>query len=291
MPYRVLRDSALLFRLSRPINLFIALVVMVESIWLTADKSWIHLQDPATWGLIALCLMVMTAGYWVNDLYDYRIDLINKPERTLIPAKISAKKVWTAWFVFWGIVILAGLFFPFRIQLILQATWLMLFLYARVFKRKPVIGNLVVATLAAALVLISSAWLYSLSFTVLCLAVFSFEVTLLREITKDVEDLRGDMRYQLSTLPILIGMNATRNLLAWLYGAFLLSCMMPVVVDFVVFHKVNGLFIFLMLFLVVAPCISLIFLLGKASRPEDYGKMSTYLKALMLGGMLALLTL
>lgn len=291
MPFRIITDSSILFRLSRPLNLFIAFLVMIESVWLTAGKSWVHLEDPSTWGLMILCLLVMTAGYWVNDLYDYRIDIINKPARTFIPAKISAKKVWTAWFVLWAVVLLAGLFYPYRIQLILQGTWILLFLYARIFKRKPIIGNLLVSTLAATLVLVSAAWIYSLSFTVLCLAIFSFEVTLLREITKDVEDLKGDMRYHLSTLPILIGMNATRNLLAWLYGFFLLSCTLPMIVDYVLFNKVNGLFIFLMLVCVIAPCVSLIFLLGKATRPEDYGKMSTYIKVLMLGGMIALITL
>lgn len=291
MPYRIVRDTVLLTRLGRPLNLVIAAGVLGESVWLTAGKSFHPFQDPLTWLLMLLTLLVMAAGYWINDVYDYRIDLINKPGKTLIPAHISAKKVWTVWFVTWAGVGAGAWVFPWRIQLILHGSWILLFLYARYFKRKPAIGNLVVATLAAALVFTASAWLYSLSFTVLCLAVFSFEATLLREITKDVEDLKGDLRFSLTTLPILLGINLTKNVLAWVYGVFLLSCLIPVAADYLVFGKVNGVFILLMLLLVVSPCIRLIFMLGKAQQPEDFGKMSAWLKAMMVGGMIALATL
>jgi 4-hydroxybenzoate polyprenyltransferase len=288
MPYRILTDTKILFKLSRPLNLGIAALVLIESFWLTAGKTFVPFNESLTWLLILLTILVMAAGYWINDLFDYRIDLINKPTRTYIPAKISAKKVWTAWFATWIFVSILAALFPVRIQLILQGCWVLLFLYARYFKRKPAIGNLVVASLGAALVLTASAWLYSLSFTVLCLAIFSFEATLIREIAKDIEDLKGDLKFHLSTLPILIGLNATRNLLAWVYAVFLASCLIPIVVDYWIFHKVNLPFIFFLLALVIAPCIRLIFLLGRATKPEDYGKMSSLLKALMLGGMIAL---
>lgn len=291
MSYRIIKDTTLLFRLSRPVNLGIASLVLMESLWLTAGKSFHPFEEGLTWLLILLTLLVMASGYWINDLYDYKIDLINKPHKTYIPAKISAKKVWTAWFATWAFITGFSVLLPLRMQMILQGSWILLFLYARYFKRKPAIGNLVVATLGAALVLTAAAWMYSLSFTVLCLAIFSFEATLIREITKDVEDLKGDLKFHLSTLPILIGLNATRNLLAWVYGVFLLSCLIPISIDYLVFHKVNILFIILMLLLVITPSIRLIFLLGKASVPEDFGKMSAWLKALMLGGMIALATL
>ncbi len=288
MPYRLFTDTKILFKLSRPLNLGIAALVLIESLWLTAGKTFVPFHESLTWLLILLTILVMAAGYWINDLFDYRIDLINKPNRTYIPAKISAKKVWTAWFATWIFISILASLFPVRIQLILQGCWILLFLYARYFKRKPAIGNLIVATLGAALVLTASAWIYSLSFTVLCLAIFSFEATLIREISKDVEDLKGDLKFHLSTLPILIGLNATRNLLAWVYAVFLASCLIPIVVDYWIFHKVNLTFILILLTLVIAPCIRLIFLLGRATQPEDYGKMSALLKAVMLGGMIAL---
>lgn len=291
MPNKILRDTTLFLKLSRPLNIGMALLVSLQAFWMSADKTLMPFQDPLTWLLIFLVSVVMASGYWVNDLYDYRIDVINKPHRTYIPAHISTKKVWTGWFTAWILVIVAGLLYPPRIQLILQGTWILLFLYARYFKRMPVIGNLVVATLGSALVLTSAAWLYRLNFGVLCLAVFSFEATLLREITKDVEDLEGDMRYQLKTLPIMIGIRSTKNVLAWAYGIFLISCLIPIFADYYILHKINMTFIVLMLALVMFPAIRLIFILGKSEKTSDFGRMSTLLKWIMVGGMIAVAAL
>jgi len=288
MPYRFIRDSALLWKISRPVNLLIAACVICESLWLTAGKNMFPFSEPLTWLLIFIIIVVMAAGYWVNDLFDYRIDLVNKPRKTFISVFISSKKVWTAWFLAWIFVLLCGLLFPLRIQLIFQGTWILLFLYARYFKRMPVIGNLVIASLGAGLILTASAWLYILTFSTLSLAIFSFEITLIREITKDIEDLKGDIRYKLKTLPILIGIRSSKNVLLSLYIIFILSCWMPVLVDYFLFHKINIIFICLLLMLVLMPAIYLVFLLRKASVSGNFGKMSHWLKVLMLGGMLTL---
>jgi len=195
MPWHIIKDSRYLWYISRPLNIGIAIFVFAEALWMSADKSWFPLYEWSTWLLATLVITVMAAGYWVNDLYDYRIDLINKPERTFISIRISSKKVWTAWFIAWFFVLLFGFTLPIRMQILLQATWILLFLYARYFKRMPVVGNVVVASMAAALVLTASAWLYILTFNTLCLAIFSFQSTLLREIIKDMEDIKGDIRY------------------------------------------------------------------------------------------------
>jgi 4-hydroxybenzoate polyprenyltransferase len=291
MPWRIFNDSIILWRISRPQNIGIAFLVFLEALWMSADKNWFPLHDTNTWLLIALVMTVMSAGYWVNDLYDYKIDLINKPHRTFISIRISSKKIWTAWFVAWIAVCVIGWLLPIRMQFLLQATWIFLFLYARYFKRMPVIGNVIVASMAAALVLTASAWLYTLTFNTLCLAIFSFQSTLLREIIKDMEDIRGDIRYKLKTLPIVVGIKTSRNIVFVLLMVFILSCWFPVVVGYMVQKNLNLYFMLAMLLLVQIPSFRLLYLLSKATHAPHFAQMSALTKWIMLGGMLALLLL
>jgi len=288
MPYRIISDTRYLWKTGRPLNCFIGGGVFLESCWLSAGKSWQPFQMHTTWLLTGCVMLIMMAGYWVNDVYDFKIDLINKPKKTWVGKHISAKKVWTAYFVCWGVITIISLLFPLRILFVLEATWILLWLYARYFKRTLVVGNLIVATLAATLVLTAATWLNVLGFSVICLAIFSFEITLLREIIKDVEDLPGDLSYQLKTLPIQAGIDFTRNLLFVLTALFLISCFIPVLTDYIIFHKVNFYFTLLLTVLVLLPLFYLIFLLGKAQVPQDFNKLSLGMKFIMLGGMIAL---
>lgn len=291
MPWHIVNDSRYLWYISRPLNIGIAILVFAEALWMSAEKTWFPLFEWSTWLLAGLVMTVMAAGYWVNDLYDYRIDLINKPERTYISIRISSKKVWTAWFFAWFFVILFGFTLPARMQILLQSTWILLFLYARHFKRMPVVGNVVVASMAAALVLTASAWLYILTFNTLCLAIFSFQSTLLREIIKDMEDIKGDIRYKLKTLPILIGIKSSRNIVFILLIIFILSCWFPLLAGYMLQGSLNLYFMFAILFFVQVPSFRLLFLLGRASTSAHFKQMSTLIKWIMLGGMFSLLFL
>src|SRR4029077_17521657 len=96
------------------------------------------------------------------------------------------------------------------------------------FKKRILIGNLMVAYLSAFVILLvvlyekhlyESANIivvhaeYSIFVILFFYFAFAFLLSLAREISKDIEDIEGDRLYGCRTLPILIGVKRTKIIL------------------------------------------------------------------------------
>ncbi len=292
----MLRDVKYFFLISRPFNLLIAWVSFAVACFIAQHQQVAFLGEGKFWATSLTIVGIAAAGYWINDVYDFRIDRINKPGRTIVNAILSVKKVMTVYFVFNGLVLLGSAAYltwyhhqP-AISFINVLAVALLFVYASYLKRVSVAGNLVIAFLIA-LVIILAAYLYGWSVSLAWTIIFAFQITFIREITKDVQDMPGDLRYNLHTLPIQVGIRRTKWILMFLYLIFLLSCYLPFFLKY--FRTGEYLFVYLLLsvLLVQAPILYLLSLLKKAFRPRDFGVQSRFLKYLMLTGILTLLFL
>ncbi|MFK7809787.1 MAG: geranylgeranylglycerol-phosphate geranylgeranyltransferase, partial [Saprospiraceae bacterium] len=261
-------------RLIRWPNLIIVAFTMVLLHWILVLPSIESLNlSPLLTTTQFLLLVLMTlsataAGYIVNDFFDYKIDIINKPKRVIINKSItrrSAKKVYLI-LVMLGAFIgsyLSGKTELWGILLLYYLVTILLFLYARYFKRQLLIGNLVVALLCAlvpvlvwyvhqnVIVLLESNNSLSLNTIFLSYIGFSFFITLFRETVKDIEDLEGDQALGLRTLPIVSGLK-TSKLVAGSYGVIVLLgilflCTLVLEQNGVYVSLAVGLFLFLLL--------------------------------------------
>jgi len=102
---------------------------------------------------------------------------------------------------------------------------LMLVLYSAYFKRKPLSGNLIVAALTALTVYTPALYEYNIFHrvsmeSITIIAIYAFCLTLMREIVKDLEDLKGDEADGCRTFPIVFGINHSKNLLYLLATLF-----------------------------------------------------------------------
>jgi 4-hydroxybenzoate polyprenyltransferase len=288
------RDLKLFWLISRPLNVLISWLAFAMACFLINGKSLTFLADLPFWGTALAIVVIAAAGYWVNDVYDYRIDRINRPGRTVVNAQLSVKKVLTLYFLAnLGIILFSlgylGLYLGlYHITFINVLSVLLLFIYASWLKRVSVAGNLVIAFLIA-LVLFLAYYLYdSLNLSLIWAIVFAFEITFIREITKDVQDIKGDLQYGLRTLPIQLGIRGTQRILLGLYVLFLLSSYLP----FVEAHWRHGEWLWsylsLSVMLVQLPCLYLIRMMWKSTEPAHFSMQSHMLKVLMLTGLVTL---
>jgi 4-hydroxybenzoate polyprenyltransferase len=287
--FAMLRDLRLFFRLSRPLNVLIAAVSFGVSCAIARFSPSHFWQEPIFWAALASIVFAAASGYWINDVYDFRIDRINKPHKALINAHISVKKAVTV-YVIVTICLLAGSYLAFvqlydkpMLFLINAASVLSLGVYAAWLKRVSLVGNVLIACLTA-MVILMGGYVFGFSVRLLWLAVFAFEATLLREITKDAEDIRGDVAFGLQTLPIQIGLRYTRYVLLLFYGIFLVSCWLPLVLGWLRGVPVTQAYSFSSLFLVQIPAIFLMHQVWHSTEPEDFTAQSRWLKALILTG-------
>lgn len=274
--------------LSRPFNVLITLLAFLLACFLSSGKSPDFLANPQTW-YASLCLMVITAtGYWVNDIYDYKIDRINKPDRVIVSMHLSVKKVFTAYFVAIGLVLAFSWFFlDAKILTVINAIAIgMLFVYASWLKRTSVVGNLLIAALTG-LVIYYAAILFVARMPVMWMILFAFEITFLRELTKDVEDIRGDLSYHLQTFPIRVGIRITRWVLMGSYILFLLSCYLPFIWEWGYAGNYNWMYLSISIGFVQLPCLYLMRLVLKSKEPEDFTFQSKLLKWVIFPGMIS----
>lgn len=236
-------------------------------------------------------LMAMAGGYWVNDVFDFKIDQINKPKKVIVGFYLSSKKVLTVYFVVQIICLLiSGIFLPWFVALHVGVALLLLFVYAWFLKRISVAGNLVISTLTTMVVLIAMA-LFSVKVALIWLSVFAFEVTFIREVIKDMEDIRGDLRFKLKTLPIQAGLRTTRKIVALGIFLFIFSCWLPLLSSLYFNKPISFEYLLISLLLVQIPSILGLALMRQGKRPKDYRLPGNIFKWVIGGGVISILFL
>ncbi|NJB87610.1 4-hydroxybenzoate polyprenyltransferase [Lewinella marina] len=256
------------------------------------------------WKFFELCLVtvaITASGYLINDLRDVRIDAINHPGKNMV-LKVGRQNV--QWL--FAAIVFVGYLFALLLALRLNERQLLflfplaigiLALYSATLKRMPFIGNFLVALYCAGvpgiLVLTERkalARLYELNPALatdtlrVCLLfmVFAFVATLLRELVKDLEDLRGDRQEGRRTLPVLLGVAKSRQLAIGLGLMVLISIASPVFLGWPAFLQPPMLTCIVLLLLAVAIIVAQLL---RARQQVDYHKLSTQIKFLLVGGL------
>lgn len=250
-------------------------------------------------------VFIAAAGYIINDYFDLNIDLVNKPEKMVVESVISRRLV-----IIWHLLLsIIGIAIGFYIDVKTNVRFLgfanaacvlLLFLYSISLKKKLLWGNILISLLTAWTILVvgwcetskllqpnligaSTEKITRLSFL---FAGFAFVISLIREVIKDMEDIEGDSKYGCNTMPIAWGINATKVFVAvWLV---VLAGALSIVQFYVlVFHWWFSAF-----YCIVAIIVPLIFIfrqLLSASTAQDYHKLSSFVKMVMLAGILSML--
>jgi len=221
------KDIYYFYKISRPLNLAISFLSFFVASFIANRHSLRFLSDWQFWSVGIVIILIAAGGYWINDVYDFRIDRINKPTKTVVNAFLSVKKVLTAYFVLHFLLFAFCIIWaPLHILFVFTLAILLLFIYAAWLKRVSVAGNLVVSFLTA-LVIITAGYLYKVNIPLTWMMVFAFQINLIREIIKDIEDIKGDFHYKLQTLPIQLGINKTKWVLYLLFIIFIITCNLP----------------------------------------------------------------
>lgn len=186
--------------------------------------------------LIISMVFVVAGGYVINDIFDKDIDEFNKPDK-LIVGKIFTERqckvfYWTLTIIGLACSLAASLiicgrrFIPVFSFMPLLAC--LFYSYSSRYKREPVIGNLIVSLSVALAVFLpwisqvlsmlgneqmimeNQEWMRVTLRIVLIYTVFAFMMTLIREIVKDMEDVKGDGRFHCRTIPVVWGMKTAQ---------------------------------------------------------------------------------
>ncbi len=240
--------------------------------------------EPGFLALTFSTVCVAAAGYIINDYYDIKIDAINKPHRMVVGKTIRRRPALVAHFLLSFIGIAIGLLLYLPVGLINIGATLLLWGYSARLKKMLLIGNVVIALLSASMLLLVAVYADVLNNITLGYSIFAALLSLVREIIKDTEDIKGDASFDCRTLPIVVGMAKTKYFLYPLIAVF------QMFVLFVVMHeRTSLLFDVYMLVAVLGPSIWMVVKLVRADRKRDFTYLSNLGKIIMLTGILSML--
>ncbi|ALJ06563.1 prenyltransferase [Pseudalgibacter alginicilyticus] len=253
--------------------------------------------------LILATICIAAAGNIINDIYDVETDFVNKPDSLIVGNTISEKTAYNLFIIFNMIGVGIGFYLSnhvnksafFSLFVIISA---LLYVYATYLKRTLLIGNIVISILVSLSIIIvgifellpsinlenQSLQLYFFKI-IFNYALFAFMINFLREIAKDIEDINGDYKAGMNTLPISIGRNRANNVLIVLTFITLLLILFYII-D-VLYNELISVSYFLIF--IVAPLIYILIKTIEAKTKKDYHLISNTLKLVMFFGMLSLL--
>lgn len=255
--------------------------------------------------LVLSTVLIAAAGYVINDIFDQDTDNINKPTKVIVGKSISENNAYSIYAALNITGVCIGFYLSNVIMkpsfatvfILIAAT---LYIYATSLKQMPIIGNIVIATVLSISVVIIGVFdifpattsvnqplMANLFSILLDYAIFAFMINLLREMIKDIEDIKGDDQQGMRTLPIVIGTDKTTKLI------FVLT-FVPIIA---LFLYVNNYFVSNNLFL--ATTYSFIFILGPllyfvvkiwtAKTKQDFHILSSLLKWILFFGILSII--
>lgn len=253
--------------------------------------------------LILATICIAAAGNVINDIYDVETDFVNKPDNIIVGKSISEKTAYNLFIALNVIGVGLGYYLSqsvgksafFSIFVIISA---LLYVYASYLKQTFLIGNIIVSALVALSIVVVGIFellpvitlenrqtLFTFFKIILDYALFAFIINLIREIAKDIEDIDGDYKADMRTLPIIIGRKRAGNIL------FILTLFPLFAVSYYVINSLykNQVAVIYFLVFIIAPLLYISIKSFSAETKKEYHHISNVLKLVMLFGMFSLL--
>lgn len=268
-------------KILRPLNMILILVSVIIAAWLTGGMTSPLLPYTA---LVVLCFA--GASNILNDILDINIDEVNRPERVLPSGQLRIFDAVILMSVLFALGIMAATYLqPVGRQIALFVVLPLLVLYTPLFKRLPLIGNFVVASILGLVFVFTEAALFGkvdYMWVPFCLAT---SLSTIRELAKDAEDMAGDAAADLRTFSREFGVMATVWMLRILVVGLCLGALVPLLEGW------YGMpYLVLLLTIVEIPMLYAVFLvLDGNSTPEEFTKTARILKGTTIAGMLVIL--
>ena len=220
---RFINGLFLITRVNNLIILFFTQYFTAIFLFNRAERS-IRLSEDTGLLLVAIgTVLIAAAGYLINDYHDVKIDAVNRPHKILVGKLIQRRHILIIYGIFNFIALVTGYFVSYRILALHFFSIFSLWIYSSYLKKTAFWGNLLIAVLTGLSVFIVAVY-YNDNFKLVGLyASLAFFVSLIREIVKDIEDMRGDQQFGGKTLPIKYGQRGAKLFVYVISAIFMAS--------------------------------------------------------------------
>jgi 4-hydroxybenzoate polyprenyltransferase len=163
--------------------------------------------------LVLASSFTIAAGYIINNFYDSEKDLINRPQKSMLDRLVGQNTKLSFYFVLNFLAVILSSYVSFRAVIFFSVYVFAIWFYSHKLKKMPFIGNLTSAILTITPFFIVFIYYKNFEHVIFVHAMFLFLIISMRELTKDLENIKGDLLLNYKTIPIVYGERTSKYLL------------------------------------------------------------------------------
>ena len=276
-----------MFVVVRGFNLAMIVVAQyITAIFIMAPNQSLSevLLDRTLFALILASVAAIASGYIINNFYDSEKDSINRPQQVSVEKMVSQNTKLILYFILNISVIIAASYVSFRAVLFFSLYIFAIWFYSHKIKKRPVVGNLTSAILTITPFFAIFLYYKNFSSSIFVFGFYLFLVLSMRELIKDLQNLKGDLLQNYKTIPVVYGEKYAKLMIIVLVVCnvsvtiFLLKSYTLERMDYFFYTSISLLFVVLLL-------------LPKAQSRQQYSRIHILLKLLVLLGVFSIVLL
>ncbi|WP_339626010.1 geranylgeranylglycerol-phosphate geranylgeranyltransferase [uncultured Winogradskyella sp.] len=274
-----------LFSVVRGYNILVVVIAQyLASVYIFAPSKTIKsvLFDPNLLMLVLASSATIAAGYIINNFYDSEKDLINKPTKTMLDRLVSQNTKLSFYFVLNFSALVFASYVSFKAVLFFVLYIFAIWFYSHRLKKQPIIGNIVSAILTVTPFFAIFIYYQNFELVVFAHAIFLFLLVSMRELTKDLENIKGDLALNYRTVPVVYGVKISKIMLT-IVALFTSAT----AIALILFFKIGQMyyFFYLSIFLLVVFMV----ILWKSNTKTHYLILHNILKFIIVAGVFSIL--
>ncbi|MDA8768557.1 geranylgeranylglycerol-phosphate geranylgeranyltransferase [Winogradskyella sp.] len=232
--------------------------------------------------LVLASSAVIASGYIINNFYDSEKDLINRPNKSMLDRLVSQNTKLSIYFTLNLLAVIFASYVSFRAVVFFALYIFAIWFYSHKLKRMPITGNLVSAILTVTPFFAIFIYYKNFELVVFMHALFLFLLVSMRELTKDLENIKGDFALNYRTVPVVYGEKTSKLLLT---GASVITCISAFLLIF--YFEIGYMYYFFYVSIILL--LVYLLLLWQSKTKTHYLWLHNILKLIIVAGVFSIL--
>ena len=264
-------------------NIFlIVLAQYLTSIFiLSSTESWKIIFDKNLFLVILCSTICIISGFIVNDYYDTKKDSINTPIKFKLGESINDKTKLFLYFFLNLVVVVVSSLISVRAILFFSIYIFFIWLYSHKLRKLVFIGNLFYSILTITPFFAILLYFKKIEFIIIAYALFLFFILLLKDIVKDMKNIKGDFSANHKTIPVVFGESFAKTLVS-------LLSLINIFLILNLFLNFNSGFMYFYYFLALAVMVYFMFKLYHSKSTAQYLYLHNLLRLLIAIGVFSI---
>ncbi len=275
-------DTIGFLKASRIPNLIIIGLTQFVTAYFLLGKPLSELIQPEFLIFMFSTGMIGAAGYIINDYFDQKIDMVNRPDKVVVGTEFG-RRLAIASHIF---LTIGGIILGFIIDPMVGAIHIFssgaLWTYSAILRRWILIGTLTISFLACLTLLLVMVYFREFNLLVVAYALFGCVTIFVRESLKDIVSAKGEVQFGIESVPIVWGIRGAKIFiyLAGVAGVSMLAFYLISIPNWTVRY-----FFFSILLFVFWVTWKLV----KSDKIRDFKNLKKYVDVMILAGLISMM--